>query len=602
MSGRTRHKRMMLLAAPALLVGTSSALRCGGGVPGVASRHCGVALGALASRETVDVVQSSASHAVGAAGSEVGLFEDLAGACDAAVVDHRLIDEVVASFCYSGSLVVDHERTSQYDGQGAVKRGLSRLFLESDAAAFEWRDVVAGGARSHTDVSGRRLASARATVVGPGGAKAAELDVAAAFDEAGAVAELLVAPLDAPSRAWLQRAIDGERPGGGDGPKWETYDGRVRQQIWAHANCFGPGNRFLVDKLQLTTGRLICIVDATVWELYEAPMAAWAESVGIRLDPIIAPGNEDEKTMDNMIFMLDEIARVDPLRRAEPILAVGGGVLTDTAGFACALWRRGVPWARMPTTLLGMVDASVGIKVAVNYKRKNGVGHFFSPSHTFVDTSFLPTVSDADIKSGCGEIMKAALVHDATLFDLMEAHGERLIAAKFYDDAVADDVIKRSVDTMLECIGPDLWEESLLRPMDFGHSFSRTLETTEAFKLRHGEAVAIDCIMNCMIANDKGLLSDADTDRVLDLYAKLGLPCSIDGITAETYKRAAREITVHRDGILRAPLPDGIGGCAYTDSMADDEIDRAFAKLSKFIEQHPETQWDPSKSFAAGRQ
>ena len=121
------------------------------------------------------------------------------------------------------------------------------------------------------------------------------------------------------------------------------------------------------------------------------------------------------------------------------------------------------------------------------------------------------------------------------------------------DDPIADEIIKRSVDTMLECIGPDLWEESLLRPMDFGHSFLGPLETDERFKLRHGEAVAIDCVMNSMIANVQGHLSDADAQRVLDVYAAIGLPCSIEGITAETYKRAAREITVHRDGILRAP-------------------------------------------------
>ena len=108
-------------------------------------------------------------------------------------------------------------------------------------------------------------------------------------------------------------------------------------------------------------------------------MRKWAQSVDLELEPIIAPGNEDEKSMENMLFLLDELKRVDPLRRAEPALAIGGGVLTDTAGFACALWRRGVPWARLPTTLLGMVDASVGIKVAVNYHRKNGVGHFYSP-------------------------------------------------------------------------------------------------------------------------------------------------------------------------------------------------------------------------------
>ena len=305
------------------------------------------------------------------------------------------------------------------------------------------------------------------------------------------------------------------------------------------------------------------------------------------LDPIVAPGDEDEKTMDNMLFILDELCRVDPLRRAEPALAIGGGVLTDTAGFACALWRRGVPWARLPTTLLGMVDASVGIKVAVNYHRKNGVGHFYSPCHTFVDAAFLPTLAKADVVSArgagrepnvaapasyatgafpeqfetrgavarsrtprrdpkgvyrrrrCGEIMKAALVHDASLFDLMEDHGKRLIERNFVDDPVADEVIKRSVDTMLECIGPDLWEEALLRPMDFGHSFSRTLETDERFKLRHGEAVAIDCVMNAMIANVQGHLSDDDAQRVLDLYLTLGLPCSIKGITADTRGRRA---------------------------------------------------------------
>lgn len=173
------------------------------------------------------------------------------------------------------------------------------------------------------------------------------------------------------------------------------------------------------------------------------------------------------------------------------MLAIGGGVLTDVAGFACALWRRGIPWCRMPTTLLGMVDASVGIKVAVNYHRKNGVGHFYSPLHSFIDTTFLPTVSSADIRSGVGEVMKAALVHDRRLFRLMQAHGEQLVASKFAPSPASDEVIKLSVETMLGCIGPDLWEEALLRPMDFGHSFSRTLEADQRFQLRHGE-VSID--------------------------------------------------------------------------------------------------------------
>jgi len=181
----------------------------------------------------------------------------------------------------------------------------------------------------------------------------------------------------------------------------------------------------------------------------------------------------------------------------------------------------------------------------------------------------------------------------------MDEHGERLIDERFMESAEATRVIKLSIDAMLECIGPDLWEEALLRPMDFGHSFSRTLEADESFYLRHGEAVAIDCIMNCLIAEQKQLLPSEQADSLLALYARLGLPCSIRGITAETYKRARDEIVVHRDGLLRAPLPAGVGNCAYVDDMSDAEIDAAFARLEAFMAAHPQTMWDPTKSFAA---
>jgi len=160
-------------------------------------------------------------------------------------------------------------------------------------------------------------------------------------------------------------------------------------------------------------------------------------------------------------------------------------------------------------------------------------------------------------------------------------------------------VIRRSIEAMLECIGPDLWEEALLRPMDFGHSFSRTLEADERFFLRHGEAVAIDCIMSSLIAEQKGLLPSDEADGLLRLYARLGLPCSIEGITADTYKKARDEIIVHRDGILRAPLPAGIGNCEYVDSMSDDEIELAYERLSVFAEENPQVIWNPSMSFVA---
>ena len=143
------------------------------------------------------------------------------------------------------------------------------------------------------------------------------------------------------------------------------------------------------------------------------------------------------------------------------------------------------------------------------------MGHFFSPLHTFIDTDFLGSLEPADVRSGVGEIMKAALVHSERIWELVSTHGERMIAENFQGSAEADEVIKLSVDAMLECIGPDLWEEALLRPMDFGHSFSRTLEADERFQLRHGEAVAIDCVMSSLIAEQKGLLPVAQASELL---------------------------------------------------------------------------------------
>ena len=512
-----------------------------------------------------------------------------------ALDDRRRVDEIVTTFEYSGSVHVPAEG-QDFVGQGAVKRFLTTLLVDNAVQRVQLDDSGTVVVSLNDDQGKPRelhlTPTSRGSVVA-GITQISQLKVhEPAMSESSAPT---LTPIFSSAPATLDGALDG-------GPKWETFDGRVRQRIWQQYDLFSPGNPFLKDTMELSTGRLILMVDETVWGLYGEKISTWADSVDLELETIIAAANEDHKTLETFAYMLDELKRADPLRRSEPVLAVGGGVLTDTAGFACACWRRGIPWCRLPTTLLGVVDASVGIKVAINYHRKNGVGHFFSPIHTFIDTAFLGTVPLADIRSGCGEIMKAALIHDVRLYELMEAHGPHLIKERFQTGLEAAQIIKLSIDAMLECIGPDLWEEALLRPMDFGHTFSRTLEADESFILRHGEAVAIDCIMSSLIAEQKGLLPTEQADKLLDLYAALGLPCSIKGITAETYKRARDEIVVHRDGLLRAPLPKGIGNCAYVDDMSDEEIDKAFARLEVFMDAHPETSWDPSKSFAAAKE
>ena len=170
------------------------------------------------------------------------------------------------------------------------------------------------------------------------------------------------------------------------------------------------------------------------------------------------------------------------LRRREPFLAIGGGVLLDIAGMAASLYRRGVPFVRVPTTLLSIVDASVGVKNGVDYccavtgeTYKNRVGTFYAPSSCLLDNSFIATQDARNISNGFGEILKLALVRSSDLFELLETHGAALVESRFAPTAsvppgVSDRIIDLSIKIMLEELGPNLWESKLERCVDYGKS------------------------------------------------------------------------------------------------------------------------------------
>ena len=168
------------------------------------------------------------------------------------------------------------------------------------------------------------------------------------------------------------------------------------------------------------------------------------------------------------------------LRRREPFLAIGGGVLLDIAGMAASLYRRGVPFVRVPTTLLSIVDASVGVKNGVDYccavmdeTYKNRVGSFYAPSSCLLDNSFIATQDARNVSNGFGEILKLALVRSPDLFELLETHGSALVESRFaatpsVPSGVSDRIIDLSIQIMLEELGPNLWEKKLERCVDYG--------------------------------------------------------------------------------------------------------------------------------------
>ena len=380
-----------------------------------------------------------------------------------------------------------------------------------------------------------------------------------------------------------------------------TTSDRTVQRIWMAPDLFSPDCRLLIDVLRPPCGRLIICIDDEVWRLYRDRIETWAKAQDVQLSTIVIPGGEQYKTVETWLQAIQKISAINPLRQSEPIVAIGGGAVTDTIGFVASTWRRATPWIRIPTTLLGMVDASVGIKVSVNYQGKNGIGDYYSPLHTFIDPTFLATNDERTFKAAIGELLKVGLIFDRRIFDDLRLNGKQLIQKRFLTpngqlDPIGERLIERSVAAMITCIGPDLYEQNLSREMDFGHTFSRWLENHERFRLMHGEAVTIDCAFSVLLAEQKEWVSTEEVDLLFDVLRELNLIIHVQGLDVLVYEEAIEQITVHRDGTLRAPLPGPFGKCRWTSCIPKSTLHAAWRRLQKYLEAHPQGVFDPSSS------
>lgn len=301
---------------------------------------------------------------------------------------------------------------------------------------------------------------------------------------------------------------------------------------------------------------------------------------------IFAPLQAVDKLLDAMC--------VYKLRRREPFLAVGGGVVLDIAGMAACLYRRGVPFVRVPTTLLAIVDASVGVKNGVDYccavtdeTYKNRVGSFYAPSACLLDTSFITTQDARNVSNGFGEILKLALVRSPDLFELLETHGSALVESKFaptssVPDGVAQRIIDLSIQIMLEELGPNLWEHTLERCVDYGHTFSKLLEMVPGVDIMHGEAVNIDGFLCCLLSFLRGFITMDTVNRVFRCMQSCQLPTTSSHLTAQLAWQSCKDAVEHRHGAQRIPLITEIGESVCVSDVTPEELDRALELLHKF--------------------
>ena len=356
----------------------------------------------------------------------------------------------------------------------------------------------------------------------------------------------------------------------------EGYE-RISYDLTYVNGVFDVANRELAEAY-LPYGRTLMVIDEVVYDLYRDSIDAYFAHYEIDLTVVGVHIHETAKsleTFERIVTAFDEYGLV----RTEPVLVVGGGLTTDVAGFACASYRRNTPYLRIPTTLIGLIDASVSIKVAVNHgHHKNRLGAYHASRQVFLDFSFLKTLPEDQIRNGMAELIKISVVGNAEIFDMLERFGPELLATRFGhlggDErlrSVAHRLTYEAIATMLELEAPNLHEIDLDRVIAFGHTWSPTLELTPTTPFFHGHAINIDMAFSVTLAERRGLLTAGERDRVLTTMSALGLALDSEYLTPELLETATSAILRTRDGILRAAVPDPIGSCRFLNDVTVDE-------------------------------
>ncbi len=282
--------------------------------------------------------------------------------------------------------------------------------------------------------------------------------------------------------------------------------------------------------------RVAIITNEAVAPLYLERLLASFEKIGAGGTAIILPDGEAHKNWDSLQIIYDRLL-AEKCDRSTAIVALGGGVVGDLAGFAAATYQRGVPFIQVPTTLLSQVDSSVGGKTGINHPRgKNMIGAFWQPRLVLADTDTLNTLPDRELSAGLAEVIKYGLIRDLPFLEWLEANIDRLVSR---DAAALSYAIERSCRNKAEVVAGDELEtaaEGGRALLNLGHTFGHAIETGVGYGTwLHGEAVAAGMVMAADLSQRLGWLAVSDVERVRELLIKARLPISGAKLGSERY-------------------------------------------------------------------
>jgi 3-dehydroquinate synthase len=325
--------------------------------------------------------------------------------------------------------------------------------------------------------------------------------------------------------------------------------------------------------------RVAIVTNATVAPLYADRFAAALESVGVGTVRVVVPDGEAHKDWATLNLVFDALLgyRCD---RATAIVALGGGVVGDLAGFAAATYQRGVPFVQVPTTLLAQVDSSVGGKTAINHPLgKNMIGAFHQPLVVIADTDTLATLPARELRAGLAEVITHGAIRDAAFFDWLEANIEALLAL---DAAALAHAVKRSVEIKAEIVALDERETAERALLNFGHTFGHAIEAGLGFgRWLHGEAIGAGMVMAADLSVRLGMLDAAAAERLRTLLARTGLPVAGPDLGPDRYVELMSVDKKAAAGRIRFILLDGIGTARIVDQAPPDALRATLTACSK---------------------
>ena len=294
-----------------------------------------------------------------------------------------------------------------------------------------------------------------------------------------------------------------------------------------------------------------------------------------RIIEVLLPDGEAHKTLANAARVMD-ILVANRFARDCAVLALGGGVIGDLAGFAAACYQRGVDFVQLPTTLLAQVDSAVGGKTGVNHPGgKNLIGAFHQPRLVVTDTDTLASLPTRELRAGLAEVVKYALICDAGLFEWLEAHFESLLSG---EAAALTHVIRRSCEIKAAIVGRDEREHGERALLNLGHTFGHAIEAATAYtEWLHGEAVGAGLVMAAEMSQQSGLMPAADSERVRQLVARAGLPTRIASVSPSVVRDLMGLDKKVLGGRLRLVLLRRIGEALVSADYPEAALERTLA-------------------------